>query len=114
MMMSLSDIRRRISVMKQRSHNLQSCPVQRSLPASIVSPAFHVANAQLPQMRLKKRNAFKEELLLQGLGAGRDNYTLSAANRGQQIGAGFSRSSTSLNNEMLALLNCLLHCVCHL
>src|SRR5437764_1023737 len=65
-------------------------------------------------MLLKKRNVFKEELLLQGLGAGRDNHTLSAANRGQQIGEGFSRSSTSLDNEMLALLNCLLHRLCHL
>src|SRR5205807_7007573 len=65
-------------------------------------------------MLLKKRNILKEELLLQGLGASRDNYTFSAANGGQQISQGLSRSSTGLNDEMLALLNCLLHGLRHL
>src|SRR5579863_8862855 len=44
------------------------------LPAQIIVPALHVADAQLAQMLLQERDVLEKELLLQGLGSSRNNY----------------------------------------
>ena len=54
-------------------------------PAKIIVASFHVADAQLAQMLLQKRNVLEEELLLKGLGPGGYNHPLATADGRQQV-----------------------------
>ncbi len=84
------------------------------LAAKIIAAALHVADAQLAQMLLQKRNIFVEELLLQCLGAGRDDDALAGANDRQQIRQRLAGAGARFDDQVPLLLQCLLDGLGHL
>ena len=81
--------------------------------AQIVGAAFHVADAQLAEQGFEKGNVAEEELVLQRLGAGRNNDALAGAQGGQQVGKGFAGARAGLDNQVAALGEGALHGLGH-
>ena len=79
-------------------HRLRGQVVQ-LFAAEIIAAALHVADAQLAEVLLEERNVFEEELLLQGLGAGRNDDALARANHRQQIRQRLAGTCTRLDDE---------------
>ncbi len=84
------------------------------LAAKIIAAALHVADAQLAQMLLEERNVLEEELLLQRLGAGRDDDALARANHRQQIRQRLAGAGAGFDDQVAALFERLLHGFGHL
>src|SRR5262249_47430247 len=78
-----------LNFFEPREHGLVGQVVE-FLPAQIIAASFHVADAQLAraspeELLLEKGNVLEEKLLLQILGAGRNNDSLAAADYRQQV-----------------------------
>ena len=72
--------------------------------AEIIAAALHVADAQFAQMLFEKRNVFVEQLLLQGLGAGRDDDALARANDRQQVRQRLAGAGAGFDDQVPLLL----------
>jgi hypothetical protein len=72
--------------------------------AEVVGAAFHVADAQVAEeQRLEKRDVAEVELVLQGLGAGRDDDAAAGSERWEQVGEGLAGAGAGLDDQMAAL-----------
>src|SRR5580698_3051633 len=108
---------------KSAQHRLISEVVE-FLAAQIIVTAFHVADGKpagalsrlgpAKQSVLKKWDIFIEKLLLQILGARRDDYALARSNHRHQIRQGFACPGAGLHNQVALFLQCLLDGLCHL
>ena len=74
------------------------------MAAEVVGAAFHVADAQRAEERLKERDVFEEELFLKVFGAGGDDDAASdgsgGAEGGKQISEGFAGSGAGFDDEV--------------
>jgi hypothetical protein len=73
--------------------------------AQVIVAPLHVTDVQPAravgkQRLLEKRNILVEELLLQVLGAGRNDHALAGTNHWDKIGQGLTRAGAGLNDEM--------------
>ena len=84
------------------------------VPAKIVRAPLHVAHAQRAQQRFKKRYVAEEKLILQRLGARRNNHPLSRAQRRQQIRKRLAGARSRLHNQVAAFLKGAFHGLRHL
>src|ERR1039457_1168900 len=84
------------------------------LAAEIIAAALHVADAQFAEMLAQKRNVFEEELLLQGLGAGRNDDAFAGTDYRQQVGQRLASTGAGFDDQVAALLQRLLHRLRHL
>ena len=71
--------------------------------AKVVGAALHVADAKLAEEGFKKRDIAEKELVLEGLGPGRNDDALAGAESGKKIGKGFAGACAGFNDEMTAL-----------
>jgi len=71
--------------------------------AKIVGAALHVADAQFAEEGFEEGDVAEEELVLEGLGACRDDDALAGAESGEQIGEGFAGASAGFDDKMAAL-----------
>ena len=88
--------------------------VVKLLAAEIIAAPLHVADAQLAQVLLQEGDVLEEELLLQGLGAGRDDDALAGADDRQQIGQRFAGAGPGFDDQVAPLLQRLLDRFGHL
>lgn len=74
------------------------------MAAQIVAAALHVANREsLAKKALEERNIFEEELLLQGLGVGRNHHSLAGQDGWNQVGQSLACARSRLDNQALLL-----------
>jgi hypothetical protein len=89
--------------------------VVKLLPTQIIVASLHVTNRKPgPKCPLQERNIFVEQLLLQVLGASRDDHALAGADRGHEIGQRFSGSRASFHDQVTFLFQGLFDCLRHL
>ena len=76
-------------------------PVQ----AEIVRAALHIRRRERDVERLpKRRDVLEEDLLLEGLGAGRDEHSLSAQDGGDEVRQRLARTRSGFREQRAAVL----------
>ena len=84
--------------------------------AEVVGAALHIADAQRAEQRFEEGDVLEEKLLLEVLGAGRDDDAAARAQGGEQIGEGFAGAGSGFNDQVAVFvqgaLNRLRHSNC--
>jgi len=82
--------------------------------AEVVGAALHIADAQVAEQGFEEGNIAEEELVLERLGAGRDDDALAGAQGRKQVGERFAGAGAGLDDQVAMLAEGALHGLGHL
>jgi hypothetical protein len=111
-LLPLGDLAVLVDLVKARENGLVT-KGEELAATKIVGAAFHVADSQFAEEGFQERYIAEKELVLEGLGPGRDDDALAGAESGKKIGKGFAGACAGFDDEMTALGKSAFDCFGH-